>query len=180
MEDESTRERLIAAGVELLERDGMAGVGLRAITRHVGVSHGAPRRYFPTHAALLAGIAATGIADLDSRLSPVLATPGALVEMGVRYVDFAVERPEMFALMFRHDLLENSGENLRATTLPIFTSFANLVRHTNPHTDPLAIFATIHGIAALAANRAMHVFGTGVDLRRLVEHSIRQQLTAGV
>ena len=178
MEDESTRERLITAGIELLERDGMAAVGLRAITRHAGVSHGAPRRYFPTHAALLAGIAATGIADLNSRLAPVVAAPGALAEMSVRYVDFAVERPEMFALMFRHDLLENSGANLRATTLPIFTSFANLVHHTNPHADPLAIFATIHGIAALAASRAIRVFGTGGDLRQLVERSIHQQLSA--
>ena len=58
------RDRLVQAGVDLLEEEGLGNLTLRAITRRTGVSHGAPRRYFPTHNALLAAIAATGLADL--------------------------------------------------------------------------------------------------------------------
>ena len=65
------RDRLVLAGVELLEEEGLAALSLRAITRRVGVSHGAPRRYFPTHNSLLAAIAATGLADLAGRLTAV-------------------------------------------------------------------------------------------------------------
>src|SRR5690348_5720240 len=52
--DEPVRERLVSAGVGLLEEVGAAQLALRAIAREAGVSHGAPRRYFPTHNALLA------------------------------------------------------------------------------------------------------------------------------
>lgn len=175
--DESIRERLLAAGVELLEQEGMAGIGLRAITRRAGVSHGAPRRYFPTHTSLLAAIAETGIADLSARITPLLAAPddpvAALTEVGVRYVDFAVERPEMFGLMFRHDLLEGSGANLRATTLPLFAALTRIV--PNGQVNALAFFAGIHGIAALAANRTIAIFGADVDLRALVQRAVRAQ-----
>src|SRR5690606_21343333 len=66
---DSLRERLVDTGVELLERDGVGGLGLRAIARAAGVSHGAPRRWFPTHAALLAAIAARGFGDLIGRFA---------------------------------------------------------------------------------------------------------------
>src|SRR3954467_13102434 len=46
--------RLVAAGVELLAEAGTDALTLREIARRAGVSHGAPRRYFPTHHALRA------------------------------------------------------------------------------------------------------------------------------
>ncbi|MER6694506.1 TetR/AcrR family transcriptional regulator, partial [Streptomyces minutiscleroticus] len=46
---------------------GTASLGLREIARRAGVSHGAPRRYFPTHHALLPAIAHRGFADLAAR-----------------------------------------------------------------------------------------------------------------
>lgn len=178
VEDQPIRERLIAAGVELLEAEGMAGVGLRAITRRAGVSHGAPRRYFPTHALLLAEMAATGIADLTARIGPLLAAPGdrsqILLEAGVRYVDFAVERPEMFNLMFRHDLLEGSGANLRTRSLPVFAAFAEFLGGSRERV--LTVFAAIHGVAALSANRAIQLFGPDTDRRELVRLALQPYL----
>ncbi|WP_406233099.1 TetR/AcrR family transcriptional regulator [Nocardia sp. NBC_01009] len=182
--NESLRERLVGAGVELLEEVGAGQLGLRAITRAAGVSHGAPRRHFPTHNALLAAIAARGFTDLIERFDVVeagAATARAHLErMGAAYVEFAGLRPEMFTLMFRHDLLEGSGENLRSTTLPLFRRFAALVHEATPaDTDSgppgeraIALWTNLHGIAALQANRSLRLVGPAIDVRALVARVI--------
>ncbi|WP_405160717.1 WHG domain-containing protein [Nocardia sp. NBC_01499] len=182
VESEPLRERLVGAGVDLLEEVGAAQLGLRAITRAAGVSHGAPRRHFPTHRALLAAIAARGFADLIERFAA--ADPGGettrdrLARMSVEYVEFAGARPEMFTLMFRHDLLEGSGENLRATTLPLFQRFVALVSEAahpdsvDPGERAIALWTNLHGIAALQANRSLRLVAPAADIRALVDRAL--------
>ena len=51
------RSRLVDVGVELVTAEGVQALSLREIARRAGVSHGAPRRYFPTHLELLSAIA---------------------------------------------------------------------------------------------------------------------------
>lgn len=61
------RTRLIDVGVDLVTREGSQALTLRKIARRAGVSHGAPRRYFPTHLELLSAIARRGFTDLRAR-----------------------------------------------------------------------------------------------------------------
>ncbi|WP_420492894.1 TetR/AcrR family transcriptional regulator [Kitasatospora camelliae] len=173
MSDEgSLRERLIDVGVELVLTEGTASVGLREIARRAGVSHGAPRRYFPTHHALLSAIARRGFEDLGARyLATVegLTEPRAQVAAFARlYVGYAQERRGMFELMFRHDLLDSSQEptdrpRLRTSTLPLFEHLALLVGRCrtrpadpngatpSPSATAAALWANLHGIAQLWA-----------------------------
>ncbi|GGU87246.1 hypothetical protein GCM10010211_61850 [Streptomyces albospinus] len=58
------RERLVDAVVELVLSGGTASVGLPEIAQGAGVSHGAPRRYFPTHRGALSAIARRGFEEL--------------------------------------------------------------------------------------------------------------------
>ncbi|MET8777717.1 TetR/AcrR family transcriptional regulator [Nocardia sp. NPDC004654] len=177
--NEPLSERLIAVGVELLEQEGPDRLGLRAITRAAGVSHGAPRRHFPTHRALLAAIAARGFADLAARFA---ATDDAgapsrdrLRRMAIGYVDFAATRPQMFTLMFRHDLLEGSGANLRATTLPLFGRFADLVSQASPTAPdrPLLLWTALHGLATLRANQSLTLIAPTADDPTLVDQILQ-------
>lgn len=157
----SLRERLVAAGVELLEEEGLAELSLRAITRRTGVSHGAPRRYFATHNALLAAIAAVGLADLAANLGTPTAAATAedqLVELGVRYLRFAQDRPAMFQLIFRHDLLEGAGGNLRETSLPLLATITALIAETgatDPQTRTIALWTNLHGLATLTITNTL-------------------------
>ncbi|MFE3543528.1 TetR/AcrR family transcriptional regulator [Nocardia sp. NPDC059177] len=180
---EPLRARLIDAGVELLERDGVGELGLRAIARAAGVSHGAPRRWFPTHAALLAAIAARGFGDLMGEFARVDAEDDPrtrLRRMALSYVDFAVTRPEMFTLMFRHDLLAGSGENLRATTGPLYRGIVELVAASGAGADAprraLALWTNVHGLATIAANRTLEVVAPGEDPRALAEQIVGEHL----
>jgi len=184
----SLRDRLVVTGVEILERDGPAGLSLREITRRTGVSHGAPRRYFPTHNALLVAIAATGLADLVSELAPILTNVGEpprqrLVSLGVSYVRFAARRPAMFELMFRHDLLEGAGSNLRETSLPLFEALARLVADATDGRDgarerALGLFTNVHGAAVLTAGRGLELVGGSSDIHDLLTRAVQAHLNA--
>ncbi|TQL67687.1 TetR family transcriptional regulator [Nocardioides albertanoniae] len=155
------RSRLVDSGVELLERDGLQSLTLRTIARAAGVSHGAPRHHFPTYAALLAAIAREGITDLDERLSPALTDPDAAVAIrtaAAAYVAFATERPEMFALITRHDLLEGAGGHLRKTTgrwiAALHTRLSEARKAPIDLEDTAALWASVHGLATLTSRRS--------------------------
>ena len=187
-EQTGLQQRLIEAGARLLERDGLGAVGLRAITREVGVSHGAPRRYFPSHRDLLAAIARSGFDDLIASFAPVLADEATsdrkLVELSTRFVDFAALRPSMFDLMFRHDLLDGSavdGQPLRRTTLPLFAVLIDLVAAAAPAYDDatertLTLWTNVHGIAVLVANRSIDLVTGTADLPALIERAVYAHL----
>lgn len=161
-EDAGVRARLVAAGVDLVLREGQSAVSLREIARRAGVSHGAPRRYFPTHVDLLSAIAREGFADLTTRVEGTLRAAGPdprtrLVALARTYLDFAAAHRGMFELMFRHDLLASGRLRLRETSLPLFTLLVDLVAQARQPTDvpaPVlagALWANLHGIAQLWA-----------------------------
>ncbi|MEH1168386.1 TetR/AcrR family transcriptional regulator [Micromonospora sp. CPCC 205539] len=161
-ETAGVRARLVAAGVELVLHEGQSAVSLREIARRAGVSHGAPRRYFPTHVDLLSAIAREGFADLAARVDATMRDAGPaprarLAALGRTYLDFAATHRGMFELMFRHDLLDSGRLRLRETSLPLFAVVADLVAQVRRPTDapaPVlagALWANLHGIAQLWA-----------------------------
>lgn len=117
------RIRLVAAGVALLAERGADALTLREIARRTGVSHGAPRRCFPTHLDLLGAVARVGYDDLTARVAalPVHGDPARdLLALGRMYLAFARENRGMFELMFRHELLRGNKEQLREASRPLF------------------------------------------------------------
>jgi AcrR family transcriptional regulator len=154
------RDRLIDAGVELVASGGSAAVSLREIARRAGVSHGAPRRYFPTHLELLSAVARRGFADLGARLGEAAAgsadDPRArLAALSRAYLDFAASNRGMYELMFRHDLLESNRLGLREVSLPLFRMVTTLVSDAEPPGNAApevvagALWSSLHGIAQL-------------------------------
>ncbi|WP_327360702.1 TetR/AcrR family transcriptional regulator [Streptomyces sp. NBC_01296] len=193
------RERLIDVGVDLVLTEGTAALGLREIARRAGVSHGAPRRYFPTHHSLLSAIARRGFADLGGRF--VAATAGAssprgqVRALGCAYVGYALEHRGMFELMFRHDLLDSEGQEgagqgesgqqpkLRESTLPLFRLLVGLVSRCRAGGDPevtaAALWANLHGVAQLWAWGSLPlVLGDAAGHRAGVERLVDAALDA--
>lgn len=178
-EESSLRERLIDVGVDLVLAEGSASVGLREIARRAGVSHGAPRRYFPTHHALLSAIGRRGFEDLAAMFEAAVArttTPrGQLEALARAYVGYALEHRGMFELMWRHDLLDGAAQAseqpmLRESTLPLFGHFTELVARClsessevarradgsneagpPPAVTAAALWSNLHGMAQLWA-----------------------------
>ncbi|MEU1397304.1 TetR/AcrR family transcriptional regulator [Micromonospora zamorensis] len=161
-DEKGLRARLVAVGVDLVFSEGQSAVSLREIARRAGVSHGAPRRYFPTHVDLLSAIAREGFADLTARVEETMRDVDPdprtrLTALARTYLDFAAAHRGMFELMFRHDLLDSGRLRLRDTSLPLFDVLADLVAQVRRPTDapaPVlagALWANLHGIAQLWA-----------------------------
>jgi len=154
------RARLVQTGIDLLTEEGVQALSLREIARRAGVSHGAPRRHFPTHLSLLSAIARQGFADLADQVATHIddhrTDPRAqLMALGRGYLDFALTHRGMFELMFRHDLLESNHLGLRETSLPLFQTLVDLVSRAQPQSElppPVvagALWSNLHGIAQL-------------------------------
>ncbi|MGV9990277.1 TetR/AcrR family transcriptional regulator [Streptomyces sp. NPDC003374] len=168
--EKGLRERLVDVGVELVAQEGAQALTLREIARRAGVSHGAPRRYFPTHLELLSAIARRGFAELGERTrerlgepawepgrEPADDTPAAararLAGLARTYLEFALDNRGMYELMFRHDLLESGHLGLRDTSLPLFAILTDLAGRARPGADARllagSLWANLHGVAQL-------------------------------
>ncbi|MFF8860551.1 TetR/AcrR family transcriptional regulator [Streptomyces sp. NPDC015139] len=186
--DTTLRERLVDAGVELLAAEGPQALTLREIARRAGVSHGAPRRYFPTHRELLSAIARRGFAELAARTEATLAREPAdprarVAELARTYVEFALNSPGMYELMFRHDLLESGHLGLRETSLPLFALLTELVGRAAPEAQARqvagALWANLHGLAQLWRWRSLQLAVGEDDLTALLDAVLRAHLGPG-
>ena len=163
-------EQLVTTATQLLDEGGRGAVTIRDIARRCGVSHGAPRRHFPTLESLLAAVARQGLLDLTE----AMAAHGCLLGQARAYVAFAERRPDMFELIFSHDILEGAGANLRELSLPLLADWTVQFRAQHPDAstdDALAAWAGVHGIATLAARGALRLVGVTPD--RLVRTALR-------
>ena len=170
MAESDVRERLITAGMELLAEAGTDALSLREIARRAGVSHGAPRRYFPTHQSLLAALAHQGFARLGHLVTATLgddeaAPRDAVLAMARGYVAFAAAGPGMYALMFRHDLLRGNELGLREASTGLFGVLVNRLDQAGvarPEVAAATLWAALHGIAQLWQWGSLQV-PTGLD-----------------
>ncbi|MDX6363871.1 MAG: hypothetical protein QOC85_2881 [Streptomyces sp.] len=169
--DTGLRARLVQVGVDLVTAEGAQALSLREIARRAGVSHGAPRRYFPTHLSLLSAIARRGFTDLGARATKALGAGGAnprgdLATLGRVYLDFALTNTGMYELMFRHDMLRSDELGLRETSLPLFGVLVDLVGRARPGVDARlvagSLWANLHGIAQLWSWGSLQL-ATGAD-----------------
>ncbi|MEU5892951.1 TetR/AcrR family transcriptional regulator [Streptomyces sp. NPDC047461] len=178
------RDRLVEVGVELVAREGVQALTLREIARRAGVSHGAPRRYFPTHLELLSAIARRGFGDLAERAGTAddgTASPrDRLTELGRVYLRFALDNRGMYELMFRHDLLESGHLGLRNTSLPLFGRLVELVALARPDADARLVagtlWANLHGIAQLWGWGSLQLATGADDFAPLLRHALDAHL----
>ncbi|MFI9833389.1 TetR/AcrR family transcriptional regulator [Streptomyces sp. NPDC051913] len=179
------RARLVDVGVELVAREGAQALTLREIARRAGVSHGAPRRYFPTHLELLSAIARSGFGELAERVTAAVgdgtAGPRAqLAELARTYLAFALDNPGMYELMFRHDLLESGHLGLRDTSLPLFGRLVDLVGRIRPDVDARlvagALWANLHGIAQLWGWGSLQLATGATDFAPLLRSALDAHL----
>jgi AcrR family transcriptional regulator len=125
------REALLEAAERVLERDGLAGLTLRAVAREAGVSHAAPTHHFGDLTGLVSELAAIGfrqfnaamVSACDSVTTPLaraLARPKA-------YVAYAQAHPGMYGLMFRTERLDYSRPSLHEASESSFAGLANAI-----------------------------------------------------
>lgn len=105
------RAGLLEAAEQILVRDGIAGLTLRAAAREAGVSHAAPMNHFGDLTGLLSELAAVGFARFNAGMqaaADAVAPSDRMAALGPAYVRFARDNPGLFLLMFRSERLDFS------------------------------------------------------------------------
>ncbi len=101
---ESFKEELINIARQLFEKEGSAAVSMRAIASQAGVSPMAVYRYFPNKMTLLSRLWDSVFLDLaqtlESRLDPSLPMSRQALDALDIYIDFWLERPEHFRMIY--------------------------------------------------------------------------------
>jgi AcrR family transcriptional regulator len=149
------RSALVRAALELLEASGGSALSLRAVARRAGVSPAAPYRHYADREALVSAVAAVGYRELAGRLArahPSPSTPEQLASVAVAYVQFALERPALFRIMFGEPCHRENDER-SAATAAVSMYVRGIVERSFPeaNTEALAtaIWALVHGLAFL-------------------------------
>lgn len=181
------RRAVIDAAVDVIAKDGITAISLRDLARHAGVSHAAPAHHFHDKAGLLTAIAIEGFELLADSLQEALnSTPLPLMELGTRYVGFAVDHPGHFEVMYRPDVYHRDDPELIAARL-----WARRVLHAGVSTSSpgvendvlrsgaLAAWALAHGFATLARSGNFDELLSHQSPTELFQRMARQVLTMG-
>lgn len=160
------RSALVAAGETVLEEQGVGGFSLAECARRAGVSKAAPSHHFGNVHGLLAAIANKGVDEFAERLEDALALikegpPERLRCVARVYIDFALDRPERFRLMFGPALPNDKhGETLVTSMDCALYILEREVAAVRPDvTDRRAItvftWSFVHGLAMLLLDRRL-------------------------
>lgn len=98
-----TSEKIRSAATRLLDREGADGVTMRRVAEAVGITAMAVYRHYPNRAGLLNALADEGFTDLATRLMSARLKGGTeekLEKLMHVYIDYALENPRLFELMF--------------------------------------------------------------------------------
>jgi AcrR family transcriptional regulator len=126
------RDALLKAAETVLERDGLAGLTLRAVAREAGVSHAAPTHHFGDLTGLVSELAAIGFRRFNAAMAAARAAAGSTpVEKAMApakaYVAYAQANPGMYGLMFRSERLDYSRPSLHEAAEASFAGLAGSV-----------------------------------------------------
>jgi AcrR family transcriptional regulator len=150
------RATLLAAAADEIAASGTAGLSLRALARRAGVSHAAPAHHFGDKRGLFTALAAEGFRLLHRRTSLALGQDDALVVTGQRYVEFALDHPAHFQVMWDNSLLDPVDDELTRERTVAFEVLYDALRTGTGAVDEAevvaqgaAAWAVVHGIATL-------------------------------
>ena len=190
----TTDKKLILAATALLDSGGEDAVTLRAVGHASGISHNAPYKHFKSRDALLAAVATADFVMLTKgfravRQSSIKPTAKLMKALNV-VVDFSVNHPARYRLLFNDPAIAAQKGELERTALAAFGEFIVIVQECQaaqalpdiPDTTLAGLlFATLHGLIALRESGRMHpekgLSGVQSSLKTLV-HLLSPQSSA--
>lgn len=161
----NTRQQILTEARELFLKEGLTGFSMRSVADGVGVSATALYRHFSDKDALLAGLLGEAFATFGGYLGRCLGgrTPLERFRLcGRAYVDFALEHPRDYELMFLTNCRALGFKHLREAvdvrSAPTFEILLDRVRECiqtkvfverEPRQAALFAWATLHGPVSL-------------------------------
>ena len=157
---------MVEAGFQLVRRDGFDTLTARSLAAELGCSTQPIMYRFPD----LAQLRSLVYQRADAYHTAYLCVAEDLLAMGLRYVRFAAEEPNLFRLLFQSE----AGEFVAATSAELRL----------PQEDILpafeALYVAVHGYASLVANNALDYDPTAIEktLTAIAEGLMRKKDTS--
>lgn len=161
-------ETLLKTAIQLIGEVGPAGFTLREVARRAGVSHNAPYRHFADRDELLAAVATQGFRELTRAMREAAQErakpPDQLKTAGLTYIEFALRRPEHFAVMFDAPVPKGTSSDQAEAAEEAFGTLLGFVKACQdkrqlPAGDTLQFallaWTMVHGIAKLATAKRL-------------------------
>ena len=192
------REALLQAAERVLERDGLAGLTLRAVAREAGVSHAAPTHHFGDLTGLLSELAAVGFRQFNAAMASSCDAATTPLERALArpkaYVAYAQAHPGMYGIMFRTERLDYSRPSLHEAAEASFAGLANAIgamRQEQISGDALTLdqgaaiaraWSMVHGFTTLLLDGRLsdilERLPEGTTTERLLEAMLTAPITA--
>jgi len=162
------KEACVRAAHEVIAEHGIEKLSLREVARHLGVSHQAPYRHYPSRDHLLAEVMRRCFEAFANDLDQRERSDDPIVELnslGRRYLTYAVAHPLEYRLMFgtpwpepaaHPDLVRDAVhafDVLRSVLRRIYGEKAASKQQVDLHA--MFIWSTMHGMASITDSNVM-------------------------
>jgi AcrR family transcriptional regulator len=191
------RDALLAAAERVMERDGLAGLTLRAVAREAGVSHAAPTHHFGDLTGLVSELAAIGFRQFNAAMAaacaPDTSFPARALARAKAYVAYAQAHPGMYGLMFRTERLDYERPSLHEAAEASFAGLAGAIaasRHEQISEGALTLdqaaaiaraWSTVHGFTMLLLDGRLSDIlrrsPEGTDVEMLLDAMLKATMT---
>ncbi len=173
-------EALVIAATQLVAEHGPENFNLADASRLAGVSKGAPYRHFANKEALLAAVLDRGFARLAlvtkaATEQYAAGSDAGISALGLAYVQFAVDEPEVFRLMFGGAPDRATEESSRSIRTEGFDFLLSQVAIRTGLTDRRALidvarplWALVHGAAMLTIDNSYQRIDPDGDTAQMV------------
>jgi AcrR family transcriptional regulator len=148
------------AAVRVIERDGRAGLTVRAVAAEAGVAPMGVYNHLQGKSGLLVAVLASGFDGLTEAVTwnSALDPETAFFEVGRGYRRFVLSRPVTYGLMFGGGVPADVHSQIAEHALPAFQALLDTVQHSQHAglvrpgpAEPLAmcIWSAVHGAVGL-------------------------------
>jgi AcrR family transcriptional regulator len=184
------KNALIQAGINILARDGVAGLSLRRVAGKAGVSHAAPYAHFTDKQALIAAISTEGYRMIHERIEAAIAEfegdpSRQLLEAAWAYVDFALTDPAHFKITLSGVIekekehpafVEMSQKSFKAVVTIVEACQAQGVLAAGPSDlAAVSVWSLVHGLASLVLEgQVSHSLLDRMSVREMLVFSLNQ------
>jgi AcrR family transcriptional regulator len=154
---------ILSQAATLVAERGADGISLRELARAAGVSHAAPAHHFTDRRGLFTALATEGYRLLAAALTD--ARP-RFVDAARAYVQFALDHPGHYEVMFDRSLYDDADPGLIAASTAAGAELNRGVGTLNdehakrePDAAALAAWSLVHGFSLLWLNEAVDTSG---------------------
>jgi AcrR family transcriptional regulator len=184
------KEACLAEALAIITQSGIEKLSLREVARRLRVSHQAPYRHFASRDHVLAEIVRRAFEQFALALNspPQSDNPAAdSLAMGMAYVEFALNEPLQYRLMFG-GALPNLAEHpemmqgardafnvLRASLQRLYKARSEPVDKDTIDREALFAWSSLHGIVSLLRSNAIETLDLAAKTRTdFVAHALKQ------